>query len=318
MSNPSLTVMPARRRRAPALLLGLSLAAGAPASAQETGETVQVEIDRLAQESFALDDSDPEGSVPSMEQAMRRPLQMGYFVILLIERGNAALNRGDAAAAVKYYRALAKAVPERNQSFGLLCKAYEMQGDIQSALENCWIALGKEGVTVEDNLRFVEVMLKKPAELTATDIEDVEAVAAHLEQELGADNGGPALAHRLRCGLGTRLEDVKRLEACTQRLRTLAPKDPATIAFSWALALKKRDFDAAKNVIAEAKAAGLPIHALRKMEQGLIVARDGDSWLRRRLRDWPLVAGGAALLAVASFLVLSGRRRRPLIARHAG
>jgi tetratricopeptide (TPR) repeat protein len=247
---------------------------------------------------------------------MRRPLQMGYFVILLIERGKAALDRGDSAAAVKYYRALVKAVPERSQSFSLLCKAYEAQGDIQSALENCRTALGKSGVTLEDNLRFVQVLLKKPAtELSPTEIEDVDAIASHLEKELGPEQDGPAVANQLRCNLGLRLEDVERLETCSKELRKLVPKDPTTIAFSWALALKKRDFEAAKGVIADAKAAGLPRHALRKMEEGLVAAREGE---RAWLRNWPLLAGGLSLLGVGLFFVFSARRKRTLIARHAG
>jgi tetratricopeptide (TPR) repeat protein len=298
--------------------LALPLVTSSPAVAEDPAQAVeQVEIDQLAQEAFALSDSDPESSVPSMEQAMRRPLQMGYFVILLIERGKAALDRGDAAAAVKYYRALVKAVPERSQSYSLLCKAYEAQADIQSALENCRTALGKEGVTVEDNLRFVEVLLKKPVALEARDIEDVEAVAGHLEQELGPEKDGPLVANRLRCGLGIRLEDVKRLEACTRELRKLAPKDAGTIAFSWALALKQRDFVAAERVMAEAKAAGLPIHALRKMQEGLAVAREGAGGWRRWLRDWYLLVGGTALLALGIFLLVHARRRRTLLVGHA-
>ncbi|HVZ31675.1 MAG TPA: hypothetical protein VG963_04570, partial [Polyangiaceae bacterium] len=251
------------------------------------------------------------------EQAMRRPLQMGYFVMLLVERGTAASERGDHYGALKYYRALAKAVPERSQAFKMLCKEYEVIGDFEHALENCKLVLGKSGVTVDDNARFVDLTLRKRGALPQSDIEDVEAVIAHLETQLGNSEEAPIITNQLCCDLATRLEDVARLEECTKQLRTLAPKDPKTLAYSWALALKKRDFHEAKRIIHQAKRIGLPAPAIEKMERGLASEREHDHAASTWLRPWGFVGGSVMLFAavLSAFLL---RRKRTLIAGQLG
>jgi tetratricopeptide (TPR) repeat protein len=278
-------------------------------ASQVEEKQVMIETDRLAAEAFKLDDRDPVSSVPSAEQAMRKPLQMGYFVMLLIERGKAASERGDQEAALKYYQALAKAVPERSKAFSLLCETRIALNDHAAALEDCKTALGKPGVTVDDNLRFVELMLKKPQALSASEVEDVEAVIAHLEKELAAEKNGPLVASQLSCELGSRLQDIGRLQACTERLHELAPLQPTTFVYSWSLAVLRRDFEGAKRIMERAKRAGLPADALAKMEAGMELQREqGSSSARWR----PLAAGGAllSLLALGAFLFFTRRRRR--------
>src|SRR4051812_45708366 len=65
----------------------------------------------------AIDEEHPERSVPTPEQALKNPLEMGYLVMDLVARAEAASQRGDHAAAVRYYAAIAKAVPERSVSY---------------------------------------------------------------------------------------------------------------------------------------------------------------------------------------------------------
>ena len=73
----------------------------------------------------------------------------------LIARAEAASQRGDHAAAVRYYRAVASAVPERAVAFSKLCKAHEALGEVQEAIRSCRKALGKGGAELEER-RAVE------------------------------------------------------------------------------------------------------------------------------------------------------------------
>jgi tetratricopeptide (TPR) repeat protein len=293
---------------------GFAQANSAAPSSVPQEELKQVEIDlsgdKLAEEAFKVNDADPESSVPTMEQAMRSPLKMGYFVMLLIERGKAAQEHKEFPAAIRYRRALVKAVPERSIGYSLLCQTHEAAGDLPAATKACRDALGKAGVTVEDNLRFVNLVLAKQGDLATSEIEDVQAIIAHLDKELTSDDK-PIVIERMRCDLATRVADEKGLEACTQRLGELQPNDPRTFAYSWALALRKRDFDTATALIASAKAAGLPEPAIAKMQAGLQAERDRAEPVRRWLDQWGLLVGlTLSLLSLAA--LLSQRKRAPL------
>lgn len=325
-----------------ALSLSLLLVSGA-AHAQELPvedlpedvQKVKVETS-LETEAFPIDEKDPEGSVPSPEMAMRRPLQMGYFVMLLIERGQAAMDRGDFKAAIKFYRAMVKSIPERATPHGLLCKAYEAAGEHDSALDACRQALARASVTVDDNVRYVQLVLKKPGKLEKLDIEDVEAVIAHLEKELSAPPAEQGEAAQspvelppgatpppspaqtlltpalLRCDLATRLEDSDRLESCSKKLEALAPRDPRTIGYAWALQLNKGDYEAAEGVIYRAERLGLPAAAVERMQTALRARRDGLRPWQQWLQDWGLLGGLTVVLSsLAAVLVLRRRKALP-------
>jgi hypothetical protein len=283
----------------------------ARASAQAAGEGLQT--------TFAIDDDDPERAIPSPQNTVRNPLQMGYWTMLMADRADAASKRGDHAAALKYYRALAKAVPDRAVGFLKVCASYEALGDWKNAVANCRAALGKGGATVEDHARFVRLLLAKHGALDATEVADAEAVIGHLDEVLAtATVGATLLVHQLRCELGVRLEDVHRLEACTRSLAALAPNDPRTITFDWTLAMMRRDFDAAEGLVARASRVGLPEAAVDRMASKLRLEREhGPLWTRasRDPRAWLVAAGLLAALAAAAALIARRRlwrRRRDL------
>jgi len=280
---------------------------------------------------FAIDDADPESHVPTPEQAMRAPLQMGYWTMLVAERAEAAMKKGEHASAIRYYRALANAVPDRSISHTSLCKAYEAQGDWANAVASCKAALGKAGVKLDDHTRFVRVLLARPGTLGARDVADADAVIAHIEQALrsagaGADAQGatPArvsrsaalLPHQLRCELALRLEDGKRLGTCSAALQKLAPGDARTVTFQWALALTKKDFAEAQRLVTSARRAKLPDDALAAMEKRLELERERAPWWQRLLDGGKLLATGTMLLVLLAGAALllawrrSGRRRR--------
>lgn len=286
-----------------ALCLALPiLAAASPVRAQDEDPLVS---------DFVIDDADPESSVPMPEEAMRKPLHMGYHLMLLSERADAATARGDHVAAAKYWRALGKAVPDRSLPSARACKSFEAAGDYDSALQECRDALGKEGVTVEDNERFVSLLLRKTDPLSDTDIADVEAVAKHLHEQLDGEQG-ELQQNLLLCQLATRLSDAARLRACTSRLQALAPKAAQTFVFTWSLAMLEHDYESASSVIDDAKKASAADSIVSSMQSALRAAtaqtaqRDESGW-RPRLS----AVTGALALAALMLLAVYKLRQRP-------
>jgi hypothetical protein len=308
------------RVRAAAFLAALWLShAPAPAAAQ-------AELGGIATR-FAIDDDDPERSVPTPEQASKAPLQMGYWAMLVSDKADAATRRGDHAAAAKYWRALAKAVPDRSVAYRRMCMAYKAAGDLRNALESCKAVLAKNGVEIEDYVIFVRLLLAKESALSAAEIAHADQVLAHVERELDEPMGAaadPAKAQnqarlwkvrmqQLRCELGLRIEDRARLDTCTKALAQLAPEDARTITFAYALAILKGDFARADSLIERGRRAGLPQQALEQMRHKLQTELEQQPWYAQLLQDavWAAAGGvAAALAAVAAFIAV--RRRRGL------
>lgn len=264
---------------------------------------------------FPIDDANPEGSVPTQQEAMKAPLQMGYWVMLISERAEGAEARNDFAAAVKYYRALAKAVPDRATAYGKMCKAYEALDDRERAIASCKAALAKGGAALEDATRLSHLLLAKPSALDATEKADVEAVIAHLESGQGVADQTEDEKHNarlaggtLRCELALKTNDAAMLGACVAQLKTLAPKDPRTFAFGFAHALMNEDTNAAASVIEKARAAAVPAPAISAMEQRLKDARATTTpWWPRGEGFW---IAALALLALLSAALLTRRALR--------
>ena len=261
---------------------------------------------------FPIDDADPVKTVPSAQEALQQPLQMGYHIMLLSEKAEAASQRGDHREAANFWRALATAVPDRSLSFSRMCQSYEAAGDYENALEACRTALGKLGVTVEDNLRYARLLIDhKPGGLSASDVEDVEAIGAHIQAQLNNDEGAAAAA-RIACMLGTYQSSASRLQRCTAQLAKLAPKDPDTLVFTWSLALLQGDLAKAEATLSAAKSAQLPAATLRSMQEYVKAERQRRMPLwQRALADARLRTGlGASLVVVALMVLLFVNRRR--------
>lgn len=290
-----------RRPAALALFLGMSIVPRAQAD-----DAVSVSAHDLSAK-FAIDENDPERSVPTEAEAMKNPLEMGYLMMDMIARAEAATQRGDHAAAVRYYRGLAKAVPARAVSFSKLCKAYEALGDDGQALQSCREALGKGGVTVDDHARYVRLSLKQTAPLDTEKIEELDAIVTHVREQLKEDPQGPVVAALLACEIATRLEHTERLRTCTRQLTKLLPNDPRSVAFSWALAIREHDWDAGERLIAKARQAGLPAPAIGAMEAQLAAERDKGADLISLVRQWGLLGG--LVLAIGLGMLLVARRK---------
>ena len=95
-------------------------------------------------------------------------------------------------------------------------------------------------------------------------------------------------------------------------LQKLAPADPRTVMFRWALALTQRDFAQAERLVAAARRAELPGDALAAMEQRLAFERERAPWWQRLPSEQRLIAAGTGVLTlfVVSAAAVIARRRR--------
>ena len=183
------------------------------------------------------DDNNPEGSVPTVKDRNTNPLEFGYYLQDLLTRAEVETKRKDQARVIKYYRALAAAIPEEAQGWSLLCEAYQTAGDRDRALRACKYAIDRKGVQIKDYRRYVELLVAKPDALDADERTEINAVLAHLDQQ--PDVAVPT-AH-IRCEAAVKMNDAKALQACTSVLGTVAPDDRKTIVFQWSLAVLRGD-----------------------------------------------------------------------------
>jgi hypothetical protein len=306
LSRRTNVTLPARsrcykRQRMSRVVLAAALLSVLNGRAQAEAEAP---VDPFAHHRFALDEADPVASVPSPAVRDAHPLEFGYFVQDLLDHGQAATKAGNTTAALRYYGALAKAVPERAIGFARLCQLLEKTNQGPAAIVACRTAIGLPGVTVDDYARFVRLVLATPGALAPKDADEVKAVIAHLR----AQPDLRTLPSQLQCELATHQADTAALEECTAALAAAAPSDARTISYQWALALQKGDSGEARRLIRKAGDSGMPAGAVKLMTQ------QTDARFSRwsqRLSDWqfsaPLLV---ALLAGAASVVALARRRR--------
>jgi tetratricopeptide (TPR) repeat protein len=242
-----------------------------------------------------IDDADPESHIPSEADRNRDPLNFGYWLQDTLQKGAIASKRGDHEVAVKYFRAVAKAVPDRSTGYSRVCEEYEALGNREDALASCGAALLHEGVTVGDYARYVHLMLEKPGKLTKAEVDKVDGVI----ETVSLDPAAHPLVDQLRCELGTRISDEGRLDKCVAALAAVAPDDVRTIEYQWALALQRARFADARLAIVRAKQAGVKDEDLRNMED-----ETGKVQTQHR---WAVALGSAVFLLLAGGLVFAAR-----------
>lgn len=253
-----------------------------------------------------VDGSDPELSIPDVEARKKDQLGFGYFLMELTDKAVAAAEAKDYPRAIKFYRALAKAVPERATAFSNLCQLYRQTNQPIDAEAACRDAINRAGTVVADHTSYVELYLfNHPAEISPK-------VVAELDRIIGNVAARPEAAvdaARTACLLATRLNDPQRLARCSSVLNAQLPHDPQTISYSWALAVAEGDGAAAEREVLRGQAAGMPAGAIATMrEQGRVLL---DGARAARLRIWSLIALGTVLVAgLATFVV----RRRKTVA----
>ncbi len=250
---------------------------------------------------FRVDVKNPEASVPSASERDHNPLEFGYFLQDVLEFAEQARKVKDYQAVIRYYRAIAKAVPENAKGWSKLCEAYEIVNDRERAIRACRYAIDRPAAEVLDFVRYVHLLLRGAGDLSPAAQTELNAVFAHLDKQ----EGGKILTAHLRCETGVKLKDAELLDACTKVLAALAPDDPKTVVFQWSLAMMKGQIDKARDLLIRARATGVVKEGLDAMEQ----ATRGNSWFSNRGRAGILVAAGFLVLAAVALLVAIKRRR---------
>jgi hypothetical protein len=128
---------------------------------------------------WPVNDEDPSGFIPSVEERNKDPMEFGYFLQDLIARATAAYAASNWALAVKYYEAMAKAVPDTASAFSKLCVLYAKLEQQDVAIAYCAKATTLPGSKVFDHLHLVDLTLRK-TQLTAGDVTTIEESLQHL------------------------------------------------------------------------------------------------------------------------------------------
>jgi len=258
---------PARAEGAPSgAVAGQTEAAGRAVAPAEVEEGAEQRLPGQLSSKFAIDPRDPESSVPSAKDRDRNPLEFGYFLQDLLEYAAHAQKALDYDGVIRYYRAVAKAVPDSAKGWSKLCEAYETARDRDRAIRACKYAIDRRGVELQDYLRYVRLILGGSAPLTDAEQTELKAVFQHLQKQ-PVDAGLGPVVDQLRCEMGVKLKSVSILEECTKELATGAPNDARTVVFQWNLAMLKGQRDEAERYIGLARKSGVVAESIDRMQR---------------------------------------------------
>ena len=211
---------------------------------------------------WKVDDSDPEKSIPSEKDRNRDPIQFGYWLMDVTARAAGAAKRGDHRAAIRYYTALAKAVPDRSIAFSKMCDEYVAVDEHVNAVATCGLALFRDGVTAKDYVHYMNLILSAPGKLDEKETSALATVIAHLRE----DPKQAALADELECETGVRTGNADQLAECTKGMAARSPDEPKTLVYEWNLAMQRHQYDAARQLLERAKTTQMKPEAIAQME----------------------------------------------------
>lgn len=276
-----------------ALLFGAALGASTLASAQAASEQA----------------GPP--SLPSRAELNADPAATGLLLFDLLEEAAASEKAGDVRGAVRAYEAIARAVPERATAFSKLCELQRALGDREAAIAACYRATGLPGSKLADHMRYVELLLGKPAgeAFDVRELNELRASFTHLRNE-GVT--GPEL-EVLECQFAVALEELEPLQLCVERLRTtLPPESPFRLTYEMSLALFQGDLQRARAILGEARQHGMNADSLQLMEAEIArrAATAPGGALASRSSAAGVLGGGLAVAALAAAGWFA-RRRRP-------
>jgi tetratricopeptide (TPR) repeat protein len=140
---------------------------------------------------WKVNDDNPTASIPSEEERFKNPLEFGYFMQDLLARGEYHLALGDWNKVVKYYEAVATAVPDSWIGFNRLCLAYGQLGKHELAAANCGKAVSLPRARVLDHIRLIENTLQS-SRFTQREIDSVESSLHHLREHIAKNPQPPA------------------------------------------------------------------------------------------------------------------------------
>jgi tetratricopeptide (TPR) repeat protein len=255
---------------------------------------------------WVIVDSDPESKLPTPKERDEDPVEFGQYLVDMSWKAEQAAKKGNHLAAVKYFRALVKLVPDEAVGYRKTCGEYQVLNDQKMALEYCRGAIGQNGATVGDYQAFVGLQLAKPTKLSTSETDDVNAIVEHLRH----DPTTLVVASQIQCELGLKVKSTALLTDCTEFLASRFPNDPKTISYQWALALERHDFTGAQRFVERAKVLGFPPEGIAKME----MAMSAQPFWSRLLGGRSVLIGLLGGLGVAVFIFVALRRRSPATA----
>jgi tetratricopeptide (TPR) repeat protein len=247
---------------------------------------------------WPVDDDHPENAIPGEADRNADPLEFGYWIQDVAMKAERADKHGDHAAALRFYGALAKAVPDRAVSFSRMCNEYEALGDIDSAINSCGDALMLDGVRLGDYEHFVRLVLAKPGKLGDKEVAALGQVVQHMKD----DPHGQSAVDEIECQIGVRTSNVAQLRECTAALAAKAPDAPKTVTYQWALAIQEGKFAEADRLVARAGTLGVPVEAMKQTTAA------GEK--RRRLIVLGILLLSTLVAGAAAFLTRNVWRRR--------
>jgi tetratricopeptide (TPR) repeat protein len=284
-----------------ASVLALATAAGPSSARADTSPPASVVVPGkppplTAEEAkkWTIDDDDPASNIPGEGLRNRNPLAFADWIGDVANRGAKASKRGDHDKAIKYFKALAIAVPDSAPPFAKLCEEYEALGEREEGITACALTLVREGVRLDDYDRYVRLVLGRPGRLSDKDLATLLDVVDHVRKDPDA---GELPAERLTCDIGIKTQNAKYLGECSAMLSKAAPNDPKAIAYQWSLAMVDHRYDDAWRTIAGAKAAGFKPDNIAEMEGAT------KSALQRRHMFIMLAAASIAMLLAAASIV---------------
>lgn len=306
-----------RRRAHAAAVIGLIVFGGSlstvrakaesppPASAKEEqspAPALHKNPDDLSE--WKINEEFPDSEVPGEGARNRNPLEFGYWLQDVTARALKASKAGDHETAIKFFKALAKAVPDRAIAFSKLCTEYAAIGQRDNAIVACSEALLREGVLLSDYAQYVHVVLDKSGPLNDKEVAALTDVVKHVR---GDPNGGDAAATELECEIAVKMRDVSRLQQCTSAMGARAPNAAKTVTYEWSLAMVQGRYEDAERLIQRAKESSMSPDGITQMERE--TTRE-----RSRHRMALLFGGGSALLVLAALALAVGafRRRSPV------
>jgi tetratricopeptide (TPR) repeat protein len=308
-----------RARRVPAVaaaMLGLAIAlvslgaqgdnrSGAPSQPNVAATRPSVAIPQNPQDNavgpWSIDDNDPEKTIPPEEKRNRDPLAFSYWLQDMIAKGQFAAQRGDHQAAVRYYRALVRAVPDRAIAVSRLCDEYQAIGERDLALSACQTALTMAGVTLKDYQHYISLVMDKPGALSSSEITQIRKALDHLRED-------PTVADKLletECKAALRANDGALLERCASDAKAQAPKEPTTLVYQWDLAMFRGNYVEARQLVDQARAMGMNPASIERMEREM----RSKSAAHRNLVLYGILFLICAMGAAAAGVVLVRRRK---------
>lgn len=247
----------------------------------------------LAQK-WPVNDENPSASIPDKEARNQDPLEFGYWLQDMIARAEGAFGAKDYEGAIRYYEALVQAAPDKAVSFRRLCASYERLGNLRKAEANCWAALKRKGVIVNDHLNLMQLALSQIAEGSQAVADErtrmIDASAEHVRNHLAstpkedlaqASEGEDQIrdpndrrlplevqVELIECRLAVHLRDPMRLQQCVDALRATKADPKLVVPFQWMHAVTKGDQARVDQVLEEAKALGMHRDAIKALAEG--------------------------------------------------